>query len=1034
MEFRKFFYRGSLLTILFALTLGLCSVSFASKAKVIEPEIVNPPVVDASGGPDGFGYVWRDNDNEPTGPVYNWRDISTTGTNTNVTGDDAISTTAHPIGFNFSFYGTNYTSFKVCTNGWMTLNANETSVAYSNVAIPNAATPNLLIAPFWDDLYVDNTVGHYIRYQNFGTDTLVVTWNTRAFSSSVTGTFTFQVILTSSGHIYFQYNSLGSVTNSATIGIENATGTVGLQIAFNAAYAVVGRAVRINLANPQNYGTLTGIVTAANNPLAGANVTIMGINRSTMTNNQGNYTINNVDPGTYSVRFSAFGYPDTVYTGIVITGGQTTTRNHNWPTQGLSFNSPSVPVNIVDNDTARAQILIANGFLVADVNVLVDITHTWDADLTLILRSPTGVNVVLAQNVGGSGDNFTQTIFDDEATTPIASGTPPFTGSFIPANPLSALDGSNSAGTWWLLVYDGASGDIGTINQFSLSFTTGTGSYVRGTVTRAGQAVDSARVQIGANVTFTNTLGQYGMQSLTGQFPVTVTKPGYNTFTGNVTIGADTTTYNIVMTRPIAVASPTSIEMQVNYPNSGSANVTLTNNGDGPLSWNAAIHPGNSLSSNPSVPNNVTQMSDEQLRLVTEFALPFSSRPTTPPEVDEPDTLWQPLLTINVDPLNGSQYNYGVEVVNGYIYVSAGQKFYRFNAQGALVDSLTIGGAPAANFNVRDMAYDGDYIYGGWDASFLRAFNPTTGAQVSTANIPLTQATFALPRGVAYDPETDHFFVGNWSNNYIKRITRTGTVLATWNIGGVGGLAWDPNGQGGYKLYVALDGANQAHLAKLNVNNTATLDTLTLRSPLPGSASTDICAGLTLSDELIPGFWTLVALVQGNPDRVFVYEFGVSNTRWSLTPTSGSVNPGQNNILSVTFTPQQNDPSGLYNADLRITWNPTDDIITIPIQVTLVTSANDNTTTLPLKYELMGSYPNPFNSETKVKFSLADRSQVNLALYNINGQKVAELFNAEMPAGVHTVGLRAIDLPTGTYFVRMETAKYVGVSKVVLLK
>lgn len=1024
MTVRNFFRTFAIIAIVALFGLTLFSPAFALKAKESGPQIINPPVTDASGGPDGFGYVWRDNNNEPTGPVYNWRDISVTGTDAGISGDDMTSA-AFPIGFTFNFYGTAYTQFKVCTNGWITLDVSTTATSYFNEAIPSTTAPNALIAPYWDDLNI-TTGTHWVKYQTINSDTLVVSWY--AVQLGQTSNFGFQAILTSSGHIYFQYQSIPTTNNSASIGIENATGTVGLQVAFNSVYAAASRAVRFNLSDPQNFGTLTGTVTAAGSPLPGANVLVVGTTRSAITNAQGQYTIINIDPGTYTVRFTAFGYTDTDYTGVIITAGQITTRNHSWATAGLNFNSPSVPVAIVDNDTAFAYITIANGFLVADLNVMIDITHTWDSDLSIWVTSPGGVNVMLAALLGGSGDNYTQTLFDDEATTPIASGVAPFTGSFIPAQPLSGFDGTNSAGVWTLNVFDGAGGDIGTINQFSLAFSSGAGSYIRGTVTRAGQPVDSARVQVGTNVTYTNSQGIYGMASLTGQFAVNVTRSGYNPFSGNVTIGTDTTTYNVTMTRPIAIASPTSIEMQVNVPNTGNATVTLTNNGDGPLSWNGGIRPVASAA--PVTPSE--PVTEDVLRLISDFdiSIPRTSVPAT----DEPDTLWQRLLNLAVDPLNGSAYNYGVEVVNGQIYVTAGTKFYRFTAQGALIDSLTIGGAPVANFNVRDMAYDGDYLYGGWDASLLRAFNPATGASVPAANINLAPAGLSLPRGVAYDPESDNFYVSNWTaNNMIKKINRSGAVLATWNVPGVGGLAWDPNGQNGYKLYLALDGANAAHVAKLNVNNTAALDTLTLRSPLPG-VTTEICGGLTLTDQLVPGFWTLVVLVQGSPDRVFVYEFGIANTRWSLNPTSGVIAGSQNGQMTVSYTPQAGDPNAVVNADLMITWGPTDDVITIPIEVTVVTSVSSNEAGVPLKYELLGAYPNPFNPETKVKFSLANRANVTLALYNVNGQKVGDLLNAEMPAGIHTVGMRAVDLPAGTYFVRMQADGYVGTSKVVLLK
>ncbi len=113
----------------------------------------------------------------------------------------------------------------------------------------------------------------------------------------------------------------------------------------------------------------------------------------------------------------------------------------------------STPVNITS--TAISQIVVSgsNG-PTFDVNVRINMTHTWVEDMQFTLVSPTGTRVLLARAVGGSGDNFTNTVFDDEATAAIGTGAAPFTGSFRPASPLSAFDGVSANGTWTLEMVD----------------------------------------------------------------------------------------------------------------------------------------------------------------------------------------------------------------------------------------------------------------------------------------------------------------------------------------------------------------------------------------------------------------------------------------------------------------------------------------------------------------------------------------------------------------------------------------------------
>ena len=102
------------------------------------------------------------------------------------------------------------------------------------------------------------------------------------------------------------------------------------------------------------------------------------------------------------------------------------------------------------------------------VEVELDISYTWDSDLTAYVIAPDGTRVQLFANVGGGGQNFTGTILDDNATAPIGSGQAPFSGRYKPTGNLSDAYGLNAQGTWTLEVDDGAVWDSGSIDEWSL--------------------------------------------------------------------------------------------------------------------------------------------------------------------------------------------------------------------------------------------------------------------------------------------------------------------------------------------------------------------------------------------------------------------------------------------------------------------------------------------------------------------------------------------------------------------------------------
>ena len=130
-----------------------------------------------------------------------------------------------------------------------------------------------------------------------------------------------------------------------------------------------------------------------------------------------------------------------------------------------------VPDNfIVQGDTTSSG--------VSGLRVQINLTYPQDPDLSATLYynmgQPSQVAVPLFSGVGTGikTANFTNTIFDDNATTPIQSGQAPFFATFNPQMPLAAFQGLDAKGTWTLVVSNATSGsgNVGKINGWSLSF------------------------------------------------------------------------------------------------------------------------------------------------------------------------------------------------------------------------------------------------------------------------------------------------------------------------------------------------------------------------------------------------------------------------------------------------------------------------------------------------------------------------------------------------------------------------------------
>lgn len=85
-------------------------------------------------------------------------------------------------------------------------------------------------------------------------------------------------------------------------------------------------------------------------------------------------------------------------------------------------------------------------------------------------------------------------------------------------------------------------------------------------------------------------------------------------------------------------------------------------------------------------------------------------------------------------------------------------------------------------------------------------------------------------------------------------------------------------------------------------------------------------------------------------------------------------------------------------------------------------------------YLLKQNYPNPLNPNTNISFSLPEKNDVKLVVYDINGNLVEILVNKQMDAGDHSVKLNSDRLASGIYYYKFRSSSFVETKKMILLK
>ncbi|MCF7810265.1 T9SS type A sorting domain-containing protein [bacterium] len=86
------------------------------------------------------------------------------------------------------------------------------------------------------------------------------------------------------------------------------------------------------------------------------------------------------------------------------------------------------------------------------------------------------------------------------------------------------------------------------------------------------------------------------------------------------------------------------------------------------------------------------------------------------------------------------------------------------------------------------------------------------------------------------------------------------------------------------------------------------------------------------------------------------------------------------------------------------------------------------------EFGITSIYPNPFNAQTRITFSLNEDSMVDLAAFDLSGRRISQLAGGKLSAGMHNVHLNGLDMPSGIYFIRLNACGQQSEWKVALVK
>jgi len=353
------------------------------------------------------------------------------------------------------------------------------------------------------------------------------------------------------------------------------------------------------------------------------------------------------------------------------------------------------------------------------------------------------------------------------------------------------------------------------------------------------------------------------------------------------------------------------------------------------------------------------------------------------------------LMEFDIQTPTGDNQLLGCEFDGTYLWFTGGgssgtNMLYKFDISGSLLNSYSQG--TSSSWGIRDMAFDGTYLYGGDEDGFYQ-INQTTGAVTTmfTGNLGL-----GTIRALAYNPTTSHFYAANWDTEIIE-FDASGTQYATYTapgLTGMYGMAYDE--LSGNLWIFDRTGSPETTFYEYNLS-TQSLTGVSIQVPLLSGLTDQINGGAFYSANLVPGKIVLGGVLQGTAnDTFFAMELGdLSSYTWlSITNNgSGTVPEGGSLDVTVHFDATGLD-FGIYTGEVVVNSNdPVNPQVIVPCTLEVIGGITVNLTAFlegPFSGSDMITYLNMFGYIPLIQ-------PYNTTPWNYNGtESVASIPNSDV--------------------------------------
>ncbi len=367
-----------------------------------------------------------------------------------------------------------------------------------------------------------------------------------------------------------------------------------------------------------------------------------------------------------------------------------------------------------------------------------------------------------------------------------------------------------------------------------------------------------------------------------GTYTVNVAKQGYNIYNGtwNVESGK-TNSFTVKLTKPSVALSATSITADMTAEDNLVKKFSITNNGDGDLTWHFGVQPAK-------------QSGDDKNRWEA-----------------------QPSFTASSDLQQSVAFDGEFYYTTSSIELG---KFWKYDRNGKFIEQFNI---PGMYYALYDLTWDGRYFYGSDNSNRLFKLDFDNRRVAGIININSTkesdQATIKSLKitHCSYDPDRKGFWIGGFTtigfvNMQGKMMSAISSISSSESVA-IYGSAYDNVSPGGPYLWLGdMTSASDDQIDKVQIRqyNTKTRQLTDVKHQLtdaPGyvlgtqTTGQNYVCGLFASADVVPGKMTLMGTLNQMPNLIFRYTVSEADKWLSITPNHGTLAPGATQEFSIGF-------------------------------------------------------------------------------------------------------------------------------------